>query len=265
VNGGFDHQFFDNAKLDELEAKQNLWDKYKGNPEEWTKDGKEPPAEYTKEDGELFQQLITEGFPGWNKRDFFNFIKMCELYGRNNFDLYSELHYKTVDKIKKYSDAFWQNFTKIEHYKKYIDRIEKGEAEIDKRRRIDQAIDDKFRQLRVDYFKRNPDKKDYADFGLRDIKIVYEYPVPEQERLSNPFEYHPDEDRLYAMCMHKYTYGFWDLIKNEVRNCKYLYLNWVAHCRTALDIQKRCDFLVQQFKFELYGERTELIVEAPVK
>ena len=57
--------------------------------------------------------------------------------------------------------------------------------------------------------------------------------------------------------MHKYTYGFWDLIRNEVRNCSYLYLNWVAHTRTSLDIQKRCDFLVQQFKFELYGERTE--------
>ena len=54
AGGGFDHQFFDNARLDELEAKENLWDKFQANPEEWTKDGKEPPPEYTKEDGEEF-------------------------------------------------------------------------------------------------------------------------------------------------------------------------------------------------------------------
>ena len=112
---------------------------------------------------------MNEGFASWNRKDFFNFIKMCELYGRNNFELYSELHYKGIDEIRKYSEAFWENYTKIEPYKKYIDRIEKGEAEIDKRRRIDLAIEDKFKQLRVDYLKRNPDKKDYSEFGLRDI------------------------------------------------------------------------------------------------
>lgn len=107
MGGGFDHQFFNNSRLDELEAKENLWDKYKSNPEEWTKDGKEPPPEYTKEDNEEFTKLLDEGFSSWNRKDFFNFIKMCELYGRNNFELYNELHYKGIDEIKKYSDAFW--------------------------------------------------------------------------------------------------------------------------------------------------------------
>ena len=70
---------------------------------------------------------------------------MCELFGRDNCELYNDLHGKTLEEIKEYSAAFWKNYTKIEHYKKYIDKIEKGEAEIDKRRRIDLAIEDKFK------------------------------------------------------------------------------------------------------------------------
>jgi hypothetical protein len=45
--------------------------------------------------------------------------------------------------------------------------------------------------------------------------------------------------------MYKYTYGYWDLVRNEVRNCSELTFNWVALSRTVDDIKKRCDFLIQ--------------------
>lgn len=35
---------------------------------------------------------------------------------------------------------------------------------------------------------------------------------------ENPFEFHKDEDKIYSMGMFKYTYGFWDLLKNDLRN-----------------------------------------------
>jgi SWI/SNF-related matrix-associated actin-dependent regulator of chromatin subfamily A member 5 len=35
---------------------------------------------------------MKEGFSQWNKRDFYKFINMCELYGRNSFELFTELH-----------------------------------------------------------------------------------------------------------------------------------------------------------------------------
>lgn len=53
--------------------------------------------------------------------------------------------------------------------------------------------------------------------------------------------------------MYKYTYGYWDLVRNEVRNCNALTFNWAAFSRTTDDIKKRCDFLITQFSFELYG------------
>ena len=55
VGGGFDHQFFDNARLDELEIKETNWEKYKANPDDWTNGGKEVPPEYTNEDAEEFK------------------------------------------------------------------------------------------------------------------------------------------------------------------------------------------------------------------
>mmetsp|Transcript_28417 Transcript_28417/g.20528 ORF Transcript_28417/g.20528 Transcript_28417/m.20528 type:complete len:84 (+) Transcript_28417:170-421(+) len=79
-------------------------------------------------------KLLKLGYSNWNKKDFFNFIRMCEKFGRYNFTYFVEaLPYKTVDEIRDYSKAFWKNSHLIENGSKYVERIEKGEAEIDKR------------------------------------------------------------------------------------------------------------------------------------
>ena len=54
---------------------------------------------------------------------------MCELYGRENLEMYNELLLvgKTPDEISQYSKVFWQNYKRIDKYEKYIERIEKGE------------------------------------------------------------------------------------------------------------------------------------------
>lgn len=100
------------------------------------------PPEFTEDDQTLKDNLLKEGFTAWNKRDFFLFIRMCELFGRTNFDLYTDLILagKSFEEIKTYAKAFWTNYQKIDNYKKYIERIEKGEAEINKRNSIDKAI-----------------------------------------------------------------------------------------------------------------------------
>ena len=49
VGGGFDHQFYDAVRLDQLEKKANDWAAYETNPEAWNK---EVPPEFTAEDAE---------------------------------------------------------------------------------------------------------------------------------------------------------------------------------------------------------------------
>lgn len=48
MGGGFDHQFFNNAKLDELHQKESDWTNFENNPEAF--EDKEKPAEFTEED-----------------------------------------------------------------------------------------------------------------------------------------------------------------------------------------------------------------------
>jgi len=158
VGGGFDHQFFNNKRLDELEKKEVAWQKFEsskdnedGSDAKDAKAGKDlvEPPEFTEDDLLEQEALLKAGFSNWNKRDFYKFINMCELYGRVNIESFSELVGlgKSIEEIRAYSKCFWENFKKIDNYKKYIERIEKGENEIAKRQEIDKTIEDKFAQL----------------------------------------------------------------------------------------------------------------------
>lgn len=64
-------------------------------------------------------------------------------------------------------------------------------------------------------------------------------------------EFHEAEDRLMALGMYRYGYGFWELIRNDIRNDPQLSFNWVARSRTVTEIHKRCDQLIAIFKKEL--------------
>lgn len=57
-----------------------------------------------------------------------------------------------------------------------------------------------------------------------------------------------------ALGMYRYGYGFWELIRNDIRNDPQLNFNWVARSRTVAEIQKRCDQLIAAFKKELLPE-----------
>ena len=81
--------------------------------------------------------------------------------------------------------------------------------------------------------------------------------------MSNPFEYSVEEDKHYALGLFKYTYGYWEIIRNELRNSNYFLVNWTVHTRTTFDIQKRSDYLITLFKKELY--EPELEVTAMIK
>lgn len=90
ANGGYDHQFFDNDKLDALEEKENNWNVYQQNQEEYIKLNKTKPPQYTNKDQKQKENLLKQGFSNWSKKDFFMYIRMCETYGRDNHKLIAE-------------------------------------------------------------------------------------------------------------------------------------------------------------------------------
>jgi len=54
--------------------------------------------------------------------------------------------------------------------------------------------------------------------------------------LANPFEFSVEEDKFYAFGLFKYTFGYWEIMKNELRNSPHFLFNWAVHTRTNADI-----------------------------
>lgn len=54
----------------------------------------------TDEERDLMEQLKSEGFPTWTKRDFNAFIRGCEKYGRDRLDeIAREVETKTAEEV----------------------------------------------------------------------------------------------------------------------------------------------------------------------
>ena len=52
---------------------------------------------------------MSQGFTNWSKRDFNQFIRLHEKYGRDEVDSISkEIEGKTPDEVKEYAAVFWE-------------------------------------------------------------------------------------------------------------------------------------------------------------
>ena len=54
--------------------------------------------------------------------------------------------------------------------------------------------------------------------------------------ISGGSDYTNEEDTILTLGLHRYGYGFWELIRNDLRNDSRLNFNLLAKSRTALDI-----------------------------
>ena len=69
---------------------------------------------------------LDEGFKNWNKKDFQQFVKACEKYGRKDLDSISlEVEGKTPDEVKDYANVFWVRKDELQDHDKVMAQIEK--------------------------------------------------------------------------------------------------------------------------------------------
>ncbi len=115
--------------------------------------------ELTEEEQEEKEDLLQQGFTNWTKRDFNQFIRLHEKYGRDEIDAISkEVEGKTPEEVKDYSSVFWERCQELQDIDRIMGQIEKGEAKIQRRALIRRALDAKiaryrapFHQLRIAY------------------------------------------------------------------------------------------------------------------
>jgi len=194
------HQKEEQAKIDEAEA-------------------------LSEEELEEKENLLSQGFTIWNKRDFNQFIKANEKWGRDDIEnIAREVEGKTPEEVMEYSAVFWERCNELQDIEKIMAQIERGEARIQRRISIKKALDTKigrykapFHQLRISY-------------GTNKGK-----------------NYTEEEDRFLICMLHKLGFdkeSVYDELRQCIRNSPQFRFDWFLKSRTAMELQRRCNTLI---------------------
>ncbi|XP_063074711.1 SWI/SNF-related matrix-associated actin-dependent regulator of chromatin subfamily A member 5 [Engraulis encrasicolus] len=171
------------------------------------------------------ENLLTQGFTIWNKRDFNQFIKANEKWGRDDLEnIAREVEGKTPEEVMEYSAVFWERCNELQDIEKIMAQIERGEARIQRRISIKKALDSKigrykapFHQLRISY-------------GTNKGK-----------------NYTEEEDRFLICMLHKLGFdkeSVYDELRQCIRNSPQFRFDWFLKSRTAMELQRRCNTLI---------------------
>ncbi|EON69503.1 hypothetical protein W97_08763 [Coniosporium apollinis CBS 100218] len=186
-------------------------------------DNAEPLTEAEKEEKE---RLTEQGFD-WNRRDFQQFINGSAKYGRNNYHLIEdEVDGKNAEEIKAYAKVFWQRYTDIPGWEKFVKAVEEGENAIRTRERHQKLLRKKISMYRV---------------PLQQMKINYTVST------TNKKVYTEEEDRFILVCLDKFgidSEGLYERIRDEIRESPLFRFDWFFLSRTPVEISRRCTTLV---------------------
>jgi len=101
-------------------------------------------------DDEILEKetLLSQGFTAWTKRDFNQFIKANEKYGRDDIEnIAKDVEGKTPEEVIEYNAVFWERCTELQDIERIMGQIERGEGKIQRRLSIKKALDQKVRLI----------------------------------------------------------------------------------------------------------------------
>ncbi|KAL4858477.1 ISWI chromatin-remodeling complex ATPase [Chlorella vulgaris] len=186
------------------------------------------PQPLTDEELAERDELLSEGFSNWMRRDFNLFVRACERHGRHNLaEVAREIESKTEEEVRAYAEVFWARYTEINDYEKHIKTIEKGEQRIQRQHDIMHAIATKLEKYK------NPWQELKLQYGQNKGKA-----------------YNEEEDRFLVCMMHRLGYGAWDELKAEIRNHWRFRFDWFFKSRTPQELLRRCDQLIRLIEKE---------------
>eukprot|EP00069_Balaena_mysticetus_P010011 bmy_20500T0 len=175
-------------------------------------DGAEP---LTPEETEEKEKLLTQGFTNWTKRDFNQFIKANEKYGRDDIDnIAREVEGKSPEEVMEYSAVFWERCNELQDIEKIMAQIERGEARIQRRISIKKALDAKIARYKAPFHQ---------------LRIQY--------GTSKGKNYTEEEDRFLICMLHKMGFdreNVYEELRQCVRNAPQFRFDWFIKSRTAM-------------------------------
>lgn len=169
--------------------------------------------------------LLTEGFLIWTKRDFNQFIKANEKYGRDDIEnIAKEVEGKTPEEVMEYSAVFWERCSELQDCDRILAQIERGESKIQRRAGIKKALDAKMARYRAPFHQ---------------MRISY--------GTNKGKNYTEEEDRFLVCMLHKLGFdkeNVYEELRAAVRAAPQFRFDWFIKSRTALELQRRCNTLI---------------------
>lgn len=179
----------------------------------------------TEEEYKRKDELLSETFHTWSRRDFTNFIHSCAKFGRHNYKKVAESLGQDVLEIERYTKKFWLSYEEIDGYEKYIAQIESSEKKTAKLENQQALLATKIEAL---------------DDPLADLKI--QYPPNNSKRIYSKLE-----DRFILCCVHKYgifSEKLGEKIKQEITQSDLFRFDWYITSRTPQEISRRVNTLM---------------------
>ncbi|RZF43147.1 hypothetical protein LSTR_LSTR012567 [Laodelphax striatellus] len=171
------------------------------------------------------EKLLTQGFTNWTKRDFNQFIKANEKYGRDDIEnIAKDVEGKTPDEVVEYSTVFWERCHELQDIDRIMAQIERGEAKIQRRASIRKALDTKMARYRAPFHQ---------------LRILY--------GTNKGKNYTEEEDRFLVCMLHKLGFdkeNVYEELRAAVRCAPQFRFDWFIKSRTAVELQRRCNTLI---------------------
>merc|ERR1711981_561149 len=181
--------------------------------------------ELTEEEQDEKEDLLLQGFTNWSKRDFNQFIRLHEKYGRSEIDSISkEIEGKSPEEVVEYSKVFWERNQELQDIDRVMAQIEKGEAKIQRRGLIKKSLDSKIARYRAPFHQ---------------LRIAY--------GTNKGKNYTEEEDRFLVCMLHKLGFdkeNVYEELRAAVRNSPQFRFDWFIKSRTAMELQRRCNTLI---------------------
>ncbi|EDV20568.1 uncharacterized protein TRIADDRAFT_60972 [Trichoplax adhaerens] len=179
----------------------------------------------TAEELEEKEGLLEKGFTNWSKRDFNQFVKACEKYGRNDIDnIRLDIEGKTPDEVVEYAKIFWERCNELQDIDKILAQIERGEGKIQRRISIRKALDWKITRYRTPFHQ---------------LRIAYG---------TNKGKNYTEEEDRYLVCMlHRLGIdkeNVYEELRSAARSAPQFRFDWFLKSRTATELQRRCNTLI---------------------
>ena len=192
----------------------------------------------TDEEKVLKEELSSQGYSNWNRRDFIHFIQVCSKYGRNSVAaIAQEFEDKSIEETREYCKVFWKKYEEIEGYEKYINQIELGEEKILKVKLQKEAL-----------------RRKLSQFKYPMQELVLKHPPAS----TNKKVFSEEEDRF--MLVQLYRFGLdrtdvYERIKETIRDSPLFQFDFFFQSRNASEISRRCTTLLGCILKEIHPEQ----------